>query len=132
MRAAARLFAVALEAGPVCDLVFSGRASDHERALVFLDRGIDVISRDLRKEGDRPADEVSTSEAARMLDVQSVNTVKAWIGRGLFRTAEQTAGGHWRISRDEVEAFARRREAAARWRRDGSIQPPRGSSETDL
>ena len=48
---------------------------------------------------------MTTGEAARMLGV-GLNTVKRWINSGDLRGG-RTPGGHWRISKDDLNAFMR-------------------------
>jgi len=131
MRATARLFAVALEAEPIRRFVFSRRTADRNRAIEFIEASVQILAEDFRPVP--PAgDAISTAEAAEILGLQSVNTVKAWIGRGLFPRAKATSGGHWRLPRADVEAFARQRSAAAQWAESGTLPAPRGPTDTDF
>lgn len=50
----------------------------------------------------RNPEPMTTTEVARELGVSSPTTIKNWFEGGLFPGAYQTAGGHWRFSRDEV------------------------------
>ncbi|MEO6196769.1 MAG: helix-turn-helix domain-containing protein [Dehalococcoidia bacterium] len=131
MRAAARLFAVALEAEPIRRFVFSRRTADRNRAIEFVECSVQILAEDFRPV-QASENDISTAEAAEILGLQSVNTVKAWIGRGLFPRAKATSGGHWRLPRADVEAFARQRKAAAQWAESGVLPAPRGQSDTDL
>lgn len=71
-----------------------------------------------------PMETLTSSEAARLLGLSSPNTVKNWLAGGHFPGAYQTAGGHWRVPRVEVEAIKRRmaelRERSVR----GDLTPP--------
>jgi excisionase family DNA binding protein len=53
----------------------------------------------------QPKDVLTTFEAARLCRV-SYNTIKNWIKRGLL-SAYRTAGGHMRISADDLRIFCR-------------------------
>jgi len=65
---------------------------------------------------------LTTSEAAQLLGLGSVNTVKRVLAAGLLEGATQTAGRHWRIP---VEAVARYREDQLALRAAGSLKPSR-------
>ena len=126
--AAVRLVTVAVTAEPVCKFAHSPYVSQRKRALQFVGDGLRVITADL---SDQPEPGLSTAKVAERVG-RSVNTVKAWVDRGWFPSAHTTAGGHWRIPEVDVEAFLRRREAAARWERSEEFELPRGPEETDF
>lgn len=60
-------------------------------------------------------DVLSVGDVAKLLGVKSPNTVKNWLEGGSFPGAWQTAGGHWRFLREDVERVrVRLAELAAR------------------
>lgn len=71
-----------------------------------------------------PKEFLTSTEAASLLGLSSPNTVKNWLAGGRFPGAYQTAGGHWRFPRHEVEAALRRMEALRDRNRRGDIAPP--------
>jgi excisionase family DNA binding protein len=71
-----------------------------------------------------PKETLTSSEAARLLGLSSPNTVKNWLAGGYFPGAFQTAGGHWRFPRQEVEAVKRRMEELRHRNRRGDLAPP--------
>ena len=71
-----------------------------------------------------PKETLTSSEAARLLGLSSPNTVKNWLAGGYFPGAFQTAGGHWRFPRHEVEAVKRRMEELRDRNRRGDLAPP--------
>lgn len=54
---------------------------------------------------------LTSKQAATLLGVSSVNTVKNWLEGGWFPGAFQTAGGHWRFPLEDVEAVRSRLES---------------------
>jgi excisionase family DNA binding protein len=80
----------------------------------------------------RPAIEVLTSsQAAALLGVSSPNTVKNWLKGGYFPGAFQTAGGHWRFPRADVEsARAQLDEIRDRNRRKDHTPPDLGDDDS--
>lgn len=66
---------------------------------------------------------ISTGEAARILGVSSINTVKNWLEGGYFHGARQTSGGHWRFLRNEVEAMAQKIEELSAKNVSGELSP---------
>jgi excisionase family DNA binding protein len=75
---------------------------------------------------------LTSSEAARLLGISSANTVKNWLAGGCFPGAFQTAGGHWRFPRHEVEAVKRRMEELRDHNRRGDLSPPDSGDESAL
>jgi excisionase family DNA binding protein len=67
---------------------------------------------------------LTSTEAAKVLGIASATTVKNWLAGGHFPGAYQTAGGHWRFPRHEVEAVKRHLEALREQNRAGAIGPP--------
>lgn len=53
---------------------------------------------------------LTSKQAATLLGVSSVNTVKNWLEGGCFPGAFQTPGGHWRFPPEDVEAVRSRLE----------------------
>lgn len=73
-----------------------------------------VANRAWRFASKRP-DVLSVGDVAKLLGVKSPNTVKNWLEGGSFPGAWQTAGGHWRFLREDVERVrVRLAELAAR------------------
>ena len=83
-----------------------------------------------RLEPHRPREALTSGQAAALLGVSSANTVKNWLKGGHFPGAFQTAGGHWRFLRDEVEAVRSRMEALREKNRRGDLTPPDASDES--
>lgn len=71
-----------------------------------------------------PSETLTSSQAAHLLGLSSPNTVKNWLAGGYFPGAFQTAGGHWRFPRHEVEAVKRRMEELRARNRQGDLAPP--------
>lgn len=71
------------------------------------------------------SDEVLTStQAAALLGVSSVNTVKNWLTGGHFPGATRTPGGHWRFVRSEVLAVRERMSELRARNARGDLSPP--------
>ncbi len=68
-----------------------------------------------------PKESLTSSEAAKLLGLSSSNTVKNWLAGGHFPGAYQTAGGHWRFPRHEVEAVKQRMEVLRERNRRGDV-----------
>ncbi len=85
-------------------------------------------------EGDKvEAPEVLTSrQAADLLGVSSINTVKNWIEGGFFPGAYQTAGGHWRFPKAEVLEANRRMEALRARNQRGDFALPDEGGEGEM
>lgn len=74
--------------------------------------------------------EVLTSrQAADMLGVSSINTVKNWLEGGFFPGAYQTPGGHWRFPKAEVLEAKRRMEALRARNQRGDLALPAEDDE---
>ena len=71
-----------------------------------------------------PKELLTSTEAARLLGLSSPNTVKNWLAGGHFPGAYQTAGGHWRFPRKEVEAVQARLEGLRDRNRRGDLSLP--------
>jgi excisionase family DNA binding protein len=71
-----------------------------------------------------PKETLTSSETAKLLGLSSPNTVKNWLAGGYFPGAFQTAGGHWRFPRREVEAVKRRMDDLRDRNRRGDLTPP--------
>ena len=67
---------------------------------------------------------LTSKEAANMLGITSINTIKNWMEGGEFPGAYQTPGGHWRFPLKEVEAIKARLEGLAQRNREGNLEPP--------
>ncbi|MGE0328770.1 MAG: helix-turn-helix domain-containing protein [Polyangiaceae bacterium] len=67
---------------------------------------------------------LSSGQAAALLGVASTNTVKNWLESGFFPNAFQTAGGHWRFPRGDVEAAKQRIDELRERNRTGDLTPP--------
>ena len=67
---------------------------------------------------------LKSGEAASLLGVSSINTVKNWLEGGFFPGARKTAGGHWRFRRSEVEAVAVRMSLLSDRNETGELSPP--------
>ena len=68
-------------------------------------------------------DALTTGQAAAMLGVSSLNTVKNWLEAGEFPGAFKTAGGHWRFLRADVEAVKARMGELREKNRAGDVTP---------
>lgn len=78
----------------------------HAEALPDLNQLLDQII---------ALDEYLTApQAAKVLGVNSGNTVKNWLKRGLLSRAFQTTGGGWRFPRRELEEVKARMEKVMR------------------
>lgn len=75
-------------------------------------------------------DTLTSTQAAALLGVASANTVKNWLEGGYFPGAFQTPGGHWRFSRDEVEAVKMRMEDLRNRNRHGDLMPFGGDEDS--
>ena len=83
-----------------------------------------------RVEASACSTEVLTSrEAAALLGVASVNTIKSWLEGGQFPGAYQTPGGHWRFPRAAVEAAKSRMLELRRKNLAGDILPIEADEE---
>jgi excisionase family DNA binding protein len=71
-----------------------------------------------------PEATLTSSQAAKLLGLSSSNTVKNWLAGGYFPGAFQTAGGHWRFPRREVEAVKRRIAELRDRNGRGDLAPP--------
>ena len=80
----------------------------------------------------RPAEVLTSTEAAELLGVSSANTVKNWLAGGQFPGAFQTQGGHWRFLREEVEAVKARMDELREKNRRGDLTPPDEADEASL
>ena len=69
-------------------------------------------------------DVLTSGEAASLLGVSSINTVKNWLEGGFFPGAYKTAGGHWRFPRSEVEAVAARTKDLSERNERADLSPP--------
>lgn len=69
-------------------------------------------------------DALTSGEAANILGVSSINTVKNWLEGGFFPGAYKTAGGHWRFPRSEVEAVALQMKNLSDRNERGELSPP--------
>ena len=74
-------------------------------------------------------DLLSSKQAASLLGVASVNTVKNWLEGGHFPGAFQTPGGHWRFLRVEVEAVKQRMEDLRERNRSRDLMPTGADQE---
>jgi excisionase family DNA binding protein len=68
-------------------------------------------------------DALTTGQAAAMLGVSSLNTVKNSLEAGEFPGAFTTAGGHWRFLRADVEAERARMCGLREKTRAGDVTP---------
>lgn len=83
-----------------------------------------------RVEASAESTEVLTSrEAAALLGVASVNTIKSWLEGGQFPGAYQTPGGHWRFPRAAVEAAKTRMLELRRRNLAGDISAVKGDED---
>ncbi len=86
------------------------------------DAGRDDLVARLERFG-RSQEALTTGQAAKVLGVSSANTVKNWLEAGHFPGAYRTPGGHWRFSRDEVEAVKQRMDALREKNQRGDLTP---------
>ena len=75
-------------------------------------------------------DTLTSTQAAALLGVASANTVKNWLEGSFFPGAFQTPGGHWRFSRDEVEAVKIGMEDLRSRNRHGDLMPVAGGEDS--
>lgn len=91
-------------------------------ASTLVDCGHHTLAAELRvarkplktKDGD-----LSSTAAAQILGVSSINTIKNWLEGGHFPSAYRTPGGHWRFVKSEVLAV---KEAMENLRRKNEAQ----------
>jgi len=69
-------------------------------------------------------DTLTSTQAAELLGVASVNTVKNWLEGGHFPGAFQTVGGHWRFPHSDVLAAKERMQALKDKNCSGDLDPP--------
>ncbi|MFT4976021.1 MAG: hypothetical protein ACI8S6_001916 [Myxococcota bacterium] len=69
---------------------------------------------------------LTSRQAAEILEVSSVNTIKNWLKGGHFPGASQTSGGHWRFLLSEVLSM---KEALAELARQNARK---GATAADL
>jgi excisionase family DNA binding protein len=101
------------------------RAYTDDELQAWLDEG---YTAQLRREEERMRqmpDELTTTEAAAELDIQS-NSVKRLCQRGIIQA--QKRGRDWFISRDEVERYKTERRKAGRPKR---VTPPAPAARSD-
>jgi excisionase family DNA binding protein len=70
-------------------------------------------------------DDLTTGEAAAILGVNSINTVKNWFESGTIPGAYRSPGGHWKIPAESVAALAEYRLTQTRRAHSGSLAPAR-------
>ncbi len=131
-RLAVQLVAVSLTTEPLKALALSPSGTERSTAVEFVAQSIRVLESETGSLHAETPDLVSPHKAAALLGVRSPNTVKNWIRRGWLPRAFATPGGHWRIPRGDVDAFARARQASAEWEEGLPISIPRGPADTDL
>ncbi|GEM_PF-356607 len=69
-------------------------------------------------------EDLTSSQAAKLLGVASTNTVKNWLKGGFFPGAFRTPGGQWRFPRHEVEETQRRMKELQGKNRRRDLAPP--------
>jgi len=84
---------------------------------------LELVS-ELRKSESDEEELLSSGDAAQLLGVSSINTVKNWLEGGAFPGARKTPGGHWRFPRSEVETVAARMKALREKNAAGELSPP--------
>lgn len=132
VRLAVHLVAISLTSEPLRTLALSPSRAERSTAVEFVAKSIPVLVSETENLRADESDLVSPHEAAVVLGVRSPNTVKNWIRRGWLPRALSTPGGHWRIPRGAVDAFARARHASAEWEQASPLSIPRGPADTDL
>ena len=70
-------------------------------------------------------DDLTTGEAATILGVNSINTVKNWFESGAIPGAYRSPGGHWKIPAESVASLAEYRRTQTRRARSVSLAPAR-------
>ena len=81
----------------------------------------DLLARLEREQGAAPKELLTSGQAARLLGISSINTIKNWLEAGHFPGALKTKGGHWRFPRSEVERALERMELLEEKNRGGDI-----------
>lgn len=77
-------------------------------------------------------DLLTSTQAADLLGVSSPTTVKNWLMGGHFPGAFQTAGGHWRFPRSEVEQMRLRMVEDAEKSARGDLSLPDEEDEGEV